>query len=360
MSYTGFMQDENSSLSNLREEIDSIDKKLIQLLEQRLKVALKVAEVKAEQGLPLTHPQRERDLLNNLTTKIQNPYLKGRIRDLYTLIFNISKKIQAAYLHRAFVEKLKPASFGVLGYGHFGVLQVHILKEHWPEAKVLIYDPKHSGQEGFCDLKTVAQCDWIVPAVPIQRLRDTLIELSPYVRKESVLIDVCSVKVYPAMWMREILGDKIQLVASHPMFGPESTLGGTEFEDLNIMLHNINCEPGLYSQWTAFWKSLGVNVVEMSPHEHDRHAAYTINYNHFIGRVGELVGISPTPIDTKGFQVIYNALQYVTNDSWELFVQMQNYNPYSIEMRRKVLMAVQELETIVSGSPSMRQESLLW
>ena len=89
---------------------------------------------------------------------------------------------------------------------------------------------------------------------------------------------------------------------------------------------------------------MGVQVVEMTPEEHDRYAAYSINYNHLMGRIGENIGIQSTPIDTQGFRVIYNALQYVTSDTWELFRDMQNRNPFANEMREKVMSAIQDIE----------------
>ena len=89
---------------------------------------------------------------------------------------------------------------------------------------------------------------------------------------------------------------------------------------------------------------MGVNIVEITPEEHDHYAAYTINYNHFIGRLGQLVGIRPTPIDTRGFRIMYKALEYVTHDTWELFYSMQHFNPYSEEMIERVSECVRELE----------------
>ena len=70
----------------------------------------------------------------------------------------------------------------------------------------------------------------------------------------------------------------------------------------------------------------------MTPEEHDRYGAYSINYTHLIGRIGERIGIRETPIDTQGFIVIRDVMQYVVNDRMELFFDMQRYNPYAAEM----------------------------
>jgi len=119
---------------------------------------------------------------------------------------------------------------------------------------------------------------------------------------------------------------------------------GETFQSLNMMAHNVSVDPEFYSHYLKFWRDLGVHIVEMTPAQHDRYAAYSINYTHLLGRVGQLVGIAETPIDTKGFVVIRDVMQYVINDTWDLFWDMQRYDPYAIEMIEKTQTALTEIE----------------
>lgn len=43
-------------------------------------------------------------------------------------------------------------------------------------------------------------------------------------------------------------------------------------------------------------------------------------------------GINPTLIDTLGFSELYKVIEQTCNDSWELFMDLQNYNPYTQSM----------------------------
>lgn len=51
---------ENEKLQNLRDKIDKIDKEILKLLNDRAKLAIKIAEIKKTQGLSFYDPVREK------------------------------------------------------------------------------------------------------------------------------------------------------------------------------------------------------------------------------------------------------------------------------------------------------------
>lgn len=50
-------------LEELRTEIDAVDRELVRLLTQRMDLCSQVAQVKAQEGLPLYHPDREAQVI---------------------------------------------------------------------------------------------------------------------------------------------------------------------------------------------------------------------------------------------------------------------------------------------------------
>tara|TARA_Y100000589_G_scaffold120727_1_gene115166 strand:+ start:1524 stop:2585 length:1062 start_codon:yes stop_codon:yes gene_type:complete len=339
-------KDDFFELAALRQKIDFLDHKIVDYLQERMNVARDVAQYKINKDLPLTHPVREQQLLQTLKSHVENPSLKGKIDDLYELIFQCSKKEQTTVFLQHLDRYKAPQSIGVLGYGHFGRMLVNLFNRVLPSSELRVYDIKAQCLPvESASLKEVVNSQWLILAVPIPSLQKVLQQISKITPQETIVIDVCSVKVYPVRWMVETLGKEYQIIASHPMFGPESTLQGNDYEDLNLMLHNVSAKKDNYENFREFWKLMGVNIVEITPEEHDRYAAYTINYNHYIGRLGQLVGIRPTPIDTRGFRIMYKSLEYVTHDTWELFYSMQHYNPYSEEMRERVSECMSELQS---------------
>lgn len=333
------------ALKELRQKIDYLDFKIIDCLQERMSVARDVAHYKVEKCLPLTHPVREQEVLQSLKEHVSNDSLNTKIEDLYELIFQCSKKEQTAVFLKYLDRYKAPKSIGIIGCGNFGKMLINLFRRVIPSCELRIYDvePKQI-TTNQTSLDQVVTSEWLILAVPIPALKNVLIQIKDIVPKNTLVVDVCSVKVYPVKWMQEILRNKCQIIASHPMFGPESTLNANTFEDLNLMLHNVSADEIAYKHYREFWTLMGVNIVEITPEQHDKYAAYTINYNHFIGRVGEMVGICPTPIDTRGFRIVYKALQYVTRDTWELFYSMQLYNPYASEMLKKVSDCVKELQ----------------
>jgi len=81
-------------IEDLRKEIDAIDDQLIALFEKRMKTAKSIAEVKAKDGLSVTNREREREIINNLTTKV-SPDLSVYTKILYNTLFDISKSYQS-------------------------------------------------------------------------------------------------------------------------------------------------------------------------------------------------------------------------------------------------------------------------
>ena len=71
-------------------------------------------------------------------------------------------------------------------------------------------------------LENVALCDVIVLAVPVSCFEEILTLIAPICRPGSTVVDVGSVKMQPALAMEQILPSHVNVVATHPLFGPES------------------------------------------------------------------------------------------------------------------------------------------
>ena len=70
----------------------------------------------------------------------------------------------------------------------------------------------------------------------------------------------------------------------------------------------------------------------MTPDEHDRIAASSQGITHFIGRVLKEAGVRSTKINTLGFNELLGVIEQTCNVSWDLFRDLQKYNPYTKEM----------------------------
>jgi prephenate dehydrogenase len=147
-------------------------------------------------------------------------------------------------------------------------------------------------------------------------------------------MDTCSVKVFPVQSMMENAPAEVEVIGTHPMFGPDSAAGGVT--DLPMVMSKARCHPSTFIRYHEFFTGIGLRVVEMSPEEHDREAAMTQGVTHFLGRVLADLGLEPSSIATMGYQKLLEVMEQTCNDPYELFVDLQRYNPYTSLMRERL------------------------
>lgn len=230
---------------------------------------------------------------------------------------------------------------GIIGYGRFGQLWTRIMEPHH---RVRVTDRASVQHEQFLPLPELCSTSRaIFLCVPINQVEDVVRDIAPHLRPGTTVFDMCSVKVHPARILTQQLGGRtdLTLIATHPMFGPDSAEGGVV--GLPMVVWRLAGDEHVYGEWVDFFGALGIRTVEMSPDEHDRLAAYSQGVTHYIGRVLDRLELRPTPIDTEGFRILRSLIAQTCNDSRELFLDLQRYNPYTQEMRLRLQAALDEV-----------------
>ncbi len=241
--------------------------------------------------------------------------------------------------------ELDRSMVGIIGFGRFGPVLAQLLS---PGYDLLAYDPTDITERAAAagvksvTLEEVVTAAAIFLAVPIRCFKEVVADLVSRVRPGITIFDVCSVKVYPATVMKEYFPPEVATIASHPLFGPDSTTGG--FQNLPLVMHPVSPRTEVFNGWVRYFQSQGLRVLEMAPEEHDRIAARSQGITHFIGRVLTEYGITVTPIDTEGFRDLQLVVEQTCHDSFELFHDLENFNPYTMEMIDGVMQAVEQVK----------------
>lgn len=81
-------------LKDIRAELDVIDKNIVELFEERLKLVSQVAEYKIANGKPVLDRQREAEKLAQLAELAGSDFSKTGVRELFEQIMSISRKRQ--------------------------------------------------------------------------------------------------------------------------------------------------------------------------------------------------------------------------------------------------------------------------
>jgi prephenate dehydrogenase len=233
----------------------------------------------------------------------------------------------------------------IIGFGRFGKLLAEILS---PYGDVFIVARKKINDSSFkqIEYKDLKDIDWVIPSVPISSLKKVLKEINPFLKRGSLVMDVCSVKVHPSDWMKEILSSDIEILASHPMFGPDSVKDG-KIDNLDIVFCPLRIGKEKFSGVKSIFKGMGLNVVETTPEDHDQQNAISLALVHFIGRGLSGIDVNHQKITTVGFKRLLQLKDNVTNDSMELFRDMNNFNPFAKEIRRRYVESLQKIDSML-------------
>lgn len=221
----------------------------------------------------------------------------------------------------------------IIGYGRFGKTLHRLLGEDF---KINIF---HREQK---DIAEIYRSDIIFYCVPISAFAAVIKKHCSYIQKHNILIDVLSVKSYPKQVFDSLIKyERQNILLTHPMFGPDSSKHG--FEGLPIMVDQYRAQDEEYLFWKTYFTQKGLRVIEMKAAEHDKLAANSQGVTHFIGRLLEEFHFKSTPIDTKGAEKLHEVMEQTCNDTWELFMNLQNYNNYTKRMWVKLGKAYDKL-----------------
>lgn len=228
----------------------------------------------------------------------------------------------------------------IVGYGRFGKVLHRLLKDDFIVTvyrRSEITDRSEFNQNTIVaqNIEDIYKNDIVFFAVPIESFDQVIADHKKYFRDNHLLIDVLSVKLHPAkVFGKHLRGTKIQALLTHPMFGPDSSKWG--FKGLPIIIDKFKANSINYDFWKKYFTSKKLRVIEMTARQHDKLAANSQGLTHFLGRLLDAYGLKSTPIDSLGTKKLLELKEQTCNDTWQLFTNLQHYNPYTAQMRIKL------------------------
>lgn len=247
---------------------------------------------------------------------------------------------------------------GIIGFGAFGRLMAEHLRRHF---RLCAYDPAvPSGPfPGMDDvmltgLEAAAACPVVILATPVNRLDETVRAVGPHLRRGALVLDVGSVKAVPAEIMRRGLPEQVEIIATHPLFGPQSARDG--IAGLKIAVCPIRGGSG--RRVAAFLrKVLRLDVIMTTPEAHDREAATVQGLTHLIAKVLVQMEPLPTRMTTRSFDLLMQAVNMVRHDAPEVFQAIERSNPYTGDVRRRFFDLASALDAALSDKPPEPEKS---
>ncbi|RKX87246.1 MAG: prephenate dehydrogenase/arogenate dehydrogenase family protein [Spirochaetes bacterium] len=224
---------------------------------------------------------------------------------------------------------------GVYGLGRFGYFWSELLGQKFEvygyNRTLPVHKPKNVS---LVSENKILQCDVLFLCVSISSLESVLLNISDRIKPGCLVFDTCSVKVYPVNLMKSILKNNINIIATHPMFGPDS--GKNSVKDLPIVFIPVRDSGNFAKFWKNIFLEFEMRVIEITAEIHDKDAAFTQGVTHFIGRVLNELDLKESEIATTGYKSLLALVEQTCNDPLQLFMDLQHFNPYTHNMRQEL------------------------
>jgi len=237
---------------------------------------------------------------------------------------------------------------GLIGFGRLGRL---LVKHFARDARIFAADPRldarlarRLGARPATFAEACAQ-EIVVLCVPMTAFEGVVKRMRGLVKPGALVVDACSVKEHPVRAMKRWLPKSVSLLATHPNFGPDSA--ADSLKGRKIVLCRVRMTDAAYRAAKRALARKGLEVVELTPREHDRRMASSLVLTHFIGRALIACGARTTGVDTEGYKRLLRILETVQNDSWQLFADMNRFNAGAAPMRRRFLAALKSVDAKV-------------
>jgi len=252
-----------------------------------------------------------------------------------------------------------------MGFGAFGRLMVRHLQPHFA---LRVCDPAHpplpdpSGKGLLpANAAEVGACDLVILAVPVPAISEAIASLRPHLKAGAIVLDVGSVKIGPAQAMQADLPEDVEIIGTHPLFGPQSARDG--LAGLKIALCPIrdaktfSSEVGTGSREenamrqrsstpriAAFLRHvLKLKVIVTTADAHDREVAMVQGLTHLIAKI--LVRMEPLPrtMTTASFDLLMQATEMVRYDAPNVFMAIERANPHAKAVRDRFFSLAEEM-----------------
>jgi chorismate mutase/prephenate dehydrogenase len=247
-------------LAAVREELATTDKELVTLLATRMRLIREVARVKAEKDLPSFDREREGAHLDDLLARAGEAGVPDDVvRDVFARLFAASRLEQRRFLQ----ARAEHFSIGIIGGTQgMGAFLARVFADGGFRVETMGLG------EGAPAIEVAARHDVVVVSVPIDITVDVIEEIAPHVKNGACLMDITSIKRAPLEAMLAAAPEGVDVVGTHPMFGPH----GVDFDRQKVVLCKGRGDAA-FARVKKLYESFGAETIDATAEEHDAQMA---------------------------------------------------------------------------------------
>ena len=241
---------------------------------------------------------------------------------------------------------MKP-TLGIIGFGRFGQFLAKHLKNDFTifvtsrtnyQMEALALNIIYLEEKEFYQKNDF---EYLILATSILSTSDVIekiVKTYPNFLNQQLLIDVLSVKLLPSILFFKLgnLYPNLDLLLTHPMFGPDSAFESWENKKFVFYRQKISNKTRC-NYFLNTVKDKKCHLIELSPEEHDKLTSNSQFLTHLIGRILEKTNPCHNIIETDGFNSLLKLVDQTKNDSWDLFEGLYHQNPYSNQVLNQII-----------------------
>ncbi len=199
----------------------------------------------------------------------------------------------------------------------------------------------------------VPESDIVIISVPIDVTEETIAEIAPKMKAGSLLMDFTSIKVKPVEAMRKFAPLDVEILGTHPMFGPTiRTIRGQ-----TVILVPVK---GRSEKWFPIIRELfeesGAHVEITTAAEHDRLVSVVQGLTHF-AYISIGTTIDRLEFDVKKsrkfvspvYDIMLDFVGRILGQNPYLYALIQMENPGVLEVHRAFIRECEELSSLVQA-----------
>ncbi len=337
-------------LENLRANLASLDRKLLELAAERERIASEIGNVKRESGLSARDFRQERDVIQRARATAKELGISPELaEELLLLLIRSALTVQER-------DRLITSGGGtgkralvIGGSGKMGRWFVSFLTSQGFAVEVADLTPPGGKLAHYRDWRDAEPGhDIIVAAAPLVVTNEILLEMAKDPPK-GLVFDIGSLKSPLRSGLLAMAKAGAKVCSIHPMFGPDTEL----LSGRHIIFIDVGVPEATREAREIFASTTAVQV-DMDLESHDRLIAYVLGLSHalniaFFTVLAESGEAAPTlaTLSSTTFDEQLVVASEVAGENPGLYFEIQSLNDYGTESLSALLYAVERIRSVV-------------
>ncbi|MGH9381255.1 MAG: prephenate dehydrogenase/arogenate dehydrogenase family protein [Thermoanaerobaculia bacterium] len=345
------------SIEALRRELETLDDDILRRVAERQRIARRIEEVKALDGLPIRDFARERQVLERGLAIAEEVGLDATLaREILARLIRSSLTVQERHRVASASRGEGRTALVIGGAGRMGAWFVRFLAAQGYRVRVADPAGPLPGAAHWQDWRDAPTShDLTVVAAPLRASREILEELAER-PPAGVVLELGSVKAPLADPLTRLAGRGVDVASIHPLFGPDTDL----LSGRHVALIDLG-RPRATGAARALFASTMATLVEMTLEEHDRLMAWVLGLSHALNlvfaRALRASGVPVADLDrlaSPTFDAQLSVARRVLTENPHLYFEIQHLNPHGGQALAALAEAAETLRSLIGEGNERR------